>query len=301
MKNSAGPVMIAVVRPRLCPPSLRRSRIVPRISREPSVASGADALAEQAGEMVEQLILALAAAGAVAAMARLAGALDTGGALAATVVGACVLGFAGWGPAFVLVFFFASASALSALPGKRGRPRRGARQVLANGSIATAAAVLHGVVGPADLAFLGAVAAATADTWATEIGVRLGKRPRSVVTFRPQQPGASGAISLPGTLASAAGALAVAAAGLWLAGGAPTIAVALGGLGGSLIDSLLGAGPQAVYRCPVCGEQPEVARHAGCREPARRLAGLPGLDNDAVNWLATAGGASIAVFLGSAL
>ncbi|UCF19097.1 MAG: DUF92 domain-containing protein [Gemmatimonadota bacterium] len=246
------------------------------------------------------LIMALAAAGLVAAAARRAGALDSGGAVAATLVGASVLRFAGWGPAFVLVFFFASASALSALPGKRGRSRRGARQVIANGSVAAVAAVLQGASGWADLAFLGAVAAAAADTWGTEIGVRLGKRPRSIVTFRPQPPGTSGAISVPGTLAALAGALAVAAAGVWLVGG-PAGAVALAGLAGSLIDSLLGAGPQAAYRCPTCGAQPEVARHAGCPERARRLAGLPGLDNDVVNLLATAGGALIAVVLDSVL
>lgn len=247
-----------------------------------------------------QFVLALAAAAAVAGIAWWLGALDRGGAIAATFVGAAVLAFAGWGPAFVLVFFFASASALSALPGKRDRARRGARQVIANGSAAAAAAALHGVIDFADMAFLGALAAATADTWATEVGVRLGKSPRSIVTLRPQPPGTSGAISLPGTAAAAIGALAVAGAGAWLVGGPVGVgAVVVGGLVGSLIDSLLGAGPQAVYRCPVCGAQPEVARHQDCRQRASRVAGLPGLDNDAVNLANTVFGATIASLLHS--
>lgn len=250
--------------------------------------------------LMNGLIAALAAAG-VAAIAWRLGALDGGGALAATAVGATVLGRGGLGAALVLAFFFVSASALSALPGGGGRSRRGARQVLANGSIAALAAALMPVSEAATLAFLGALAAATADTWATETGLRLGVAPRSILSFRRQPPGTSGAVTLPGTLGSVAGALAVGAAGGWLVagpGGQAVPAVALAGLVGSVVDSALGAGLQAVYRCPVCGAAPEVARHAGCGERARRVSGLPGLDNDAVNWLATLAGAAVAVLAG---
>lgn len=247
-------------------------------------------------ELLVRGLVAVGAAGAVAAAAWRLRALSRAGAAAGTIVGSAVFGLAGLGPAVVLVLFFVSSSALSALPGGGPRSRRGARQVLANGSVAALAACflsLHPLAGPA---LVGAVAAATADTWATELGVRLGRRPRSILTLRRQPPGTSGAISAPGTLAAAAGALAVAGVGSWLVPGlAPgaLIAAALGGLVGSLADSVAGAGFQAVYRCPACGAAPEVARHADCPERALRVSGLPGVDNDAVNLIATATGATV--------
>lgn len=213
-----------------------------------------------------------------------------------------MFGFAGLAAAMVLVLFFASASVLSMLPPSDERSARGVRQVLANGSIAAVAAALSTAYGPAILAFLGATAAATADTWATEIGVRLGGTPRSILTFRPQPPGSSGAVSLVGTLAAGFGALGVGLAGVLLlpnldTGVAMTVAVA--GWWAALIDSVLGAGVQCRYRCPRCGRSPQVARHDGCLAIAVRQSGLPGLDNDVVNWLATAVGAASALALAS--
>jgi uncharacterized protein (TIGR00297 family) len=247
-------------------------------------------------ELLLRGLIAVGAAAAVSAAAWRLRALTARGAVAGTVVGSTVLVFAGLGPAVVLVLFFVSSSALSALPGGGGRSRRGARQVLANGSAAALAACFHSLDALADLALLGAVAAAAADTWATEVGVRLGRRPRSILTLRRQPPGTSGAVSLAGTLGSAAGALAVAGVGRWLVpglDGGALVAVALGGLAGSLADSVAGAGFQAVYRCPACGASPEVARHPGCAERATRVSGLPGVDNDLVNLIATATGATV--------
>lgn len=251
-------------------------------------------------EILLDILIPIAAAAAVSASAWRIGALRAGGALAATVVGAIVLGFAGIGPATVLVLFFVSSSALSALPPTGERSARSARQVLANGSVAAAAAAAWGSSAYAPAACLGAIAAATADTWATEIGIRWGKTPRSILTLRPQPPGASGAVSLFGTVAAMSGALAVGVAGFWLLAEIDAIgvtAVALGGFLGSVVDSLLGAGLQAVYSCPTCGASPQVARHEGCAVRAERVSGLPGLDNDAVNWVATGSGAAAAVLL----
>lgn len=247
----------------------------------------------------------MGAAAAVSLSAWRLGALSGSGAVAATVVGGAVFAFAGFGAALVLVLFFVSASALSALPPGGDRSARNAWQVLANGSVAAFAATLTGVCPPAEVAFLGATAAATADTWATEIGVRLGKTPRSILSLGKQQPrGTSGAVSLPGTLAASAGALAVAGAGRWLLAGIDGrafAAVAVAGVLGSIFDSMLGAGLQAGYRCPACGASPEVARHRGCSARADRVSGVPGLDNDVVNLLATGTGATAAVVLLSLL
>lgn len=253
----------------------------------------------QVGQIIGALG-ALAAAAAVSTAAWRFGALTGGGAVAATLVGGAVFGFGGLGPAVVLVLFFVSSSALSALPGGGSRARRGARQVIANGSVAALAASLHAAHDLMGLVFLGSVAAATADTWATEIGVRLGRQPRSILTLRPRPAGSSGAVSIPGTLGAAGGSLAVALAGTGLVAGpgaAGLVAVAAGGFIGSLVDSALGDALQAVYRCPACGARPEVARHEGCAVRAARVAGLPGLDNDVVNWLATTAGGAVTVIV----
>jgi uncharacterized protein (TIGR00297 family) len=248
-------------------------------------------------------LIALAAAGAVSFTAWRLGALSLSGALSGSLVGAVVFHFAGLGAAAVLVLFFVTSSALSALPPAGERTARNARQVMANGSIAAGAAVataLFDFETAAEVAFLGAVAAATADTWATEIGVRWGRRPRSLLTLQRQPPGTSGAVSLPGSAAALVGALAVGSAGAWwLVGlhGRDAVAVALAGFIGSLVDSLLGAGPQAVYDCRACGASPQVARHSGCETRASRVRGVPGLDNDVVNWVATGMGAAAALLL----
>ena len=251
-----------------------------------------------------EAVIAIGAAAVVSITAWRLGALNGGGAAAGTVVGATVFGFGGFGAALVLVLFFVSLSALSLLPPAGERSARDARQVLANGSVAAVAAALTGWFPEAGVAFLGAVAAATADTWATEIGVRLGKTPRSILTLRKQLPGTSGAVSFPGTLAAATGALAVAGGGYWLISGATVdglVAVAIAGLMGSVVDSVLGAALQARYRCPACGASPEVARHGGCASRGERISGVPGLDNDAVNLLATVTGAAVALLICNAM
>ena len=243
-------------------------------------------------------VIAVGAAAGVSVSAWRLGALSRSGAVAGTIVGATVFGFGGFSAALVLVLFFVSSSALSLLPPAGERSARGARQVLANGSVAAVAAAAMGWTPEASVALLGAVGAATADTWATEIGVRLGKTPRSILTLRRQAPGTSGAVSFPGTAAAAAGALAVAGVGYRLISGATAnglVAVAIAGLLGSIVDSLLGAAVQARYHCPACGATPEVARHGGCEVRAERISGVPGLDNDAVNLLATVTGAAAAL------
>ncbi len=244
--------------------------------------------------------MAVAAAAGVSIAAWRWGALSRSGAVAGTVIGGTVFGFGGLGAALVLVLFFVSSSALSLLPPAGQRSARDARQVIANGSVAAIAAAFTVSIPDAGVAFLGAVAAATADTWATEVGVRLGRSPRSILTLRRQPPGTSGAVSLAGTLGAAGGAVAVAGAGHWLMAGASVdrlAAVAIAGLLGSIVDSVFGAGMQARYRCEICSASPEVARHGDCPARAVRVSGVPGLDNDAVNLVATVSGAAAALVL----
>ena len=86
------------------------------------------------------------------------------GLAAALVVGGGVAAGFEWSGLLLLFAFFLSGSLLTQWSGGAGG-RRDAGQVLANGGVAAAAAIAGGWP-----AFAGALAAATADTWATEIG-----------------------------------------------------------------------------------------------------------------------------------
>ena len=124
---------------------------------------------------------------------------------------------------------------------------RGVGNVLGNG-LAGALVALALLLDPvpraaAELAFTTAVAAVTADTLASEVGV-LARGARSVLPpFRPAKVGANGAVSLLGQLAAAIGACAIAAGGMALLGlgwGGAVTAATMGFLGCQL-DSVLGA------------------------------------------------------------
>jgi uncharacterized protein (TIGR00297 family) len=258
--------------------------------------------------------LAFAAAGFVAFAAFRKETLALSGAFAATAVGALILLGAGWCGGVVLVTFFVTSSALSKAKARR-KPsadtrharghRRDAVQVAANGGVATVFAVLFGLSSEpaAFAAFAGALAAATADTWATEIGGMSGQAPRLILTGERVVAGASGGVTPAGLIASLAGALligTVSAIGI-AAGfvddasgvGRLITAITIAGLSGSIADSLLGASAQAVFFCPVCGVETEDRVHR-CGTEAKRLRGVGVINNDVVNIAATLTGAIVA-------
>jgi uncharacterized protein (TIGR00297 family) len=155
----------------------------------------------------------------VAWLAYRAQALSAGGAAAAFVVGAVVFGSGGWPAAAVLFAFFLPSTILSrvGVPRKRAisgddrqTPRSG-WQVLANGAVAALCALLAMRGGaPFAAAFAGAFAAASADTWGTEIGMLSRTAPVSILTLRRLRAGASGGVTPLGVTATLAGALCVA-------------------------------------------------------------------------------------------
>jgi uncharacterized protein (TIGR00297 family) len=256
----------------------------------------------------------------IAALALRAHALDRSGALAAIVVGALTYGVGGWPFTLVLLAFFVPSVALSRVGRARkkrlvdigkGGPRD-AWQVLANGGVATACAVGSGfslsAAHPSGArllmaGFAGAYAAATADTWGTEIGTLMRGLPRSILTGRPIPTGLSGGVTLWGSLAEIAGAgwIGLSTHGLPALAMQPARAnlflpVALGGAAGALIDSLLGATVQELRRCPACERTCETNPHA-CGTPTALIRGMPGFSNDLVNFGATLGGALTALLL----
>lgn len=178
------------------------------------------------------------------------------GAAAALAVGLAVAGGFGWRGLALLLAFFVSGSLLT--PG--GGQRR-ARQVIANGGVAALAALAGSWA-----AFAGSIAAATADTWATEIGRHSRTPPRLITNGRPVPAGTDGGITLLGTAGGVAGAAFIAGLAFVFE---PRVAVAVGagGVFGMLLDSLLGATLQGLRAW---------------------------LDNDLVNLAATASGALVA-------
>ncbi len=178
------------------------------------------------------------------------------GAAAALAVGVATTWGFGWRGLLLLLAFFVSSSLLSKAK------TRNERQVLANGGVAALAALAGSWA-----AFAGALAAATADTWATEIGRYSRKPPRLITTGKPVAAGTDGGMTLVGTVGGIAGAAFMAALA-FLFEPRVAVAVAVAGVFGMLLDSLLGATVQGAVRW---------------------------LDNDAVNLAATLAGAVVAV------
>lgn len=243
-------------------------------------------------------------AAAIAVAAYRARALSLDGAIAAFAIGTIVFGSSGWSGAAILLAFFVPSVLLTRvgrqrkmrIAGAQEGKARNAWQVLANGAVATLcalAAVRFGA--PFHIAFAGAFAAASADTWGTEIGTLARGRPVSILTFRPIETGLSGGITLQGSAATIAGALCVAAVAS-LVRFAPLLAVAIGGVAGALLDSLLGASLQALRWCPRCERECETSPHR-CGNPTTMRRGISWFQNDAVNFCATIGGAFFAALV----
>jgi uncharacterized protein (TIGR00297 family) len=263
-----------------------------------------------------QLIVGIALAVLVAGGGYAFRALSLGGAFAAVGVGGAVFGLGGpaWG--VLLVLFFVTSSLFSRWSGagkaraaeefaKGGR--RDAGQVLANGGVPAALAVFAALLPGADLfpLLVGALAVATADTWATELGLLSRAEPRLITTGRRVAPGTSGGITLLGTGAAAAGGAligvgAAISAALPASGAAPDglsplrflpIAIAAA-LVGAMLDSLLGATVQGLYLCPACELETERRVHR-CGAATRPARGWRFLTNDRVNLIAIVAGAAV--------
>ncbi|MDE3128917.1 MAG: DUF92 domain-containing protein, partial [Gemmatimonadota bacterium] len=154
-----------------------------------------------------RLVLGFVVAAGIAAAARRARALSRSGAAAAVLVGTAAVA-AGWDWGALLVAFFVASSLLSRVRRREKEAaiegivakgdERDAVQVLANGALFAVAALGY-VAAPAFVWQAmggGALAAATADTWSTEIGMLTPAPPRSIVTLRRVPAGTSGGVTL---------------------------------------------------------------------------------------------------------
>ncbi len=276
-----------------------------------------------------QLLLGFNLAIIISALAYGFSALTLYGSVAASILGFAVFGFGGLEWAIPLLVFFISSSALSRVSVKRKTgleeqfskgSRRDAGQVMANGGLAGTMVLLHALF-PASpwpwIGFTGALAAANADTWATELGVLSPSLPRLITTGKVVDRGTSGGISRTGLLAALAGALLLGVIAAFLYPGSPvfsltgggyqfqpiietlrhTLVIALSGLAGSLVDSWLGASVQAIYECPSCHKETERYPFHSCGTLTIRVRGLPWLNNDWVNFGCTLTGTIVALVL----
>ncbi len=228
------------------------------------------------------------------------------GALAAWTLGTLVLRGTGWQGGAVLAAFFISSNLVSRVGPRHPagdldpKPdRRDHWQVYANGGAAAFGAGL-GLVDTALGIWLvtATLAAAAADTWATSIGSRSRVLPRLPWSGRTVAAGTSGGMTLLGTAGGAAGALLVAATGA-IAAHMPLLLPigTLIGFFGMVADSTLGALLQGRFHCPVCDAASEWRVHS-CGAKTTREGGMAWLNNDGVNFVATAlaGGAALVVW-----
>lgn len=133
--------------------------------------------------------------------------------------------------------------------------RRNVWQVLANGGVAAACGLIDYIIRqnpayPRDyerggtvfcVMLLGSLAAATADTLSSELGMVYGRRFFNVLTLKPDQKGRDGVISIEGTLIGIAGAAVIAMtdiSDIWFNS---YFWIVIAGAAGNLVDSILGA------------------------------------------------------------
>ena len=264
----------------------------------------------------KRLALGLLLSSAMSLLAYRRRSLSKSGVAGAITTGTATFGLGGLAWSLSLIYFFVSSSLFSHY---RARDKaqtasdkfskggqRDITQVAANGGIATLMAIGNSLTPSLPLrkmleaGYVGALATATADTWATELGVLSTTAPRLITTGQATLPGTSGGITPLGTAAAASGAFSLGLVFRLLNKRQTSWALLpialLSGLIGSLFDSWLGATCQAMYYCPTCQKETERRIHS-CGQPTQALRGLSWMDNDVVNLLATFVGSIVAILL----
>ena len=210
---------------------------------------------EAAAVLMSRLPAALAWNVLIASAGYVARTVTVGGALTGALIGVTIYASSGWQGWVLLLVTFAAATAASrmgltrkvvlGIAEERGG-RRGPGNAIANTGVAAMAATLV-IAGSSEdlarLAFVTALVAGGSDTIASEIGKAFGRHTLSITSLRRVPPGTSGAMSLEGTAAGIAGALALGAIAAWLAivPGDALMLIVAAATAGSLIESWLGA------------------------------------------------------------
>ncbi len=172
--------------------------------------------------------------------------LDWAGLVLAVIMGAIVAVF-GLPEFVVLLLIFLVLAIIATRYGHMKKKELGLYEherswenVLANGLVPAICAVFYPIIGWSP--YVGALAAITADKFASELGV-LGGAPVSLMNFKKTKTGKNGAITTFGTLMSFNGGLLIGLAAFILLPGLDlwtVVAIGVVGFGGSMADSIVG-------------------------------------------------------------
>lgn len=222
-------------------------------------------------------------------------ALSLSGVMGTFMVGFVVFHGFGLKGLFLLGAFFLSSS-LWSLFGKEKKiqaqekneksERRDLLQVFANGGIPAVASVFYLIDANNVwlIIFCTSIAAANADTWASEIGTLSKSKPYHAFTLKQVDAGSSGAVSMLGTLAAFIGSILISFISFLFWGAIGTymfVAITILGFLGNIIDTILGATIQVTYRCQRCMMVTEKKIH--CNQSTEYLRGLRFMNNEFVN------------------
>jgi len=271
-----------------------------------------------AGSLAARLVLGPAAGAALAYWGYRVRLLSVSGAIASLVaVGLIVLaGGWAWGVSVVVLLVttglwsrYRNADKAQPLERPADRATYGWAQVAARAGWPALLAVLN--LRGSDkasifAAFIGALAVACADAWATEVGVLSPQSPRLMIAGRRVPAGAPGGISMLGVVAAAAGAWLIGFSGLvasaiatWLSRNVLEaqvrwfpLAALLGGMAGCLTDSLLASTAQGVYYCEHCGRHTEKAVHL-CGRLSSQMRGWAWLTSEGIDYVSSLVGAAV--------
>ncbi len=251
-------------------------------------------------ELAVVILFALVAIGARA--------IGKAGFLASVAVGYSILLGGGWGWFVIVASFFIlgvgftyykyefkkSIGSAQEKGGTRNWPN-----ILANGAVAAVLAGTQLFSGGTTFvaSFIGAMSTAASDTVATEVGLLSKSKPRLITQLgKSVVPGTSGGVSALGFLGAILASSVIGGLAFLLnlsSEGLAIIPISIAsGLVGAVADSILGATVQRKGYCAVCGTHTENLAHHG--EPTKLVSGLPFLDNNVVNLLATIVGAAAA-------
>ena len=183
--------------------------------------------------------------------------ITASGFIGALIMGFLITGYGGINYLIPIAIFFILSSILSKIiPGNTSTISKGSKrdiiQVYANGGIALLLCIysqFYENTTSIYLLFLSSIAAATADTWGTELGKLSKTNPVSIINFNYVLPGQSGGITRIGIIGSLLGASIIGFTshiiGIMDYG---VIGIIIAGFSGCIIDSILGASLQAKYQ-----------------------------------------------------
>jgi uncharacterized protein (TIGR00297 family) len=182
------------------------------------------------------------------------GKLTGSGAITGGIVALCIyMGTGFTGIAMLATFFVLATIATSHKKNEKRKlgdgqhpEKRDARQVLANGGLPAILGLLAFILPDnvllATVLMAAAFASATADTLSSELGTVYGKRFYNIITFKPDEKGRDGVISLEGTLIGIAGAAVIAAIyAIGFGWNSMFLNIIIAGTIGNIADSVLGA------------------------------------------------------------